>query len=155
MSRLLARFSILIILTAMALIGCRQPVGSIDTGTGDGGKGTGDLNYLLVLPTRQLYETEERFERDNDLQILVAEDGIIKEIPPDDSSIKIEIIENPGLASESITVVNTMYYPFSLPGRHLVQVTYNEKFTRNYSIEVRGTFTGGGDGSDFMDIIWL
>ena len=148
-----------IILAVFVLTGCPQPVGGIGGGNGNGnsngnGSGSGDLDFLWLVPNRYLYETEERFERDYDLQILVAEDGYVKEIAPDTSGVVIEIIENPGLISEVSTIVTDMYHPFSLPGRHIVSVTYNGRSAR-YSIEVRGTFTNPGDGSEFVDIIWL
>jgi hypothetical protein len=160
---LFAKFLILLTVCAVmgALSGCRQPVGTIDSGNSGSGNGNGngngktdELNFMWLVPNRFLYETEERFERDFDLQIMVAENGVVKEIAPSDPNVKIEIIENPGLTSESVTVVTGLYYPFSLPGRHIVQVTYIDK-TARYSIEVRGTFTGGGDGSDFLDLVWL
>ncbi|MCL2764626.1 MAG: hypothetical protein FWD40_05035 [Treponema sp.] len=139
-----------------ALTGCPQPVGVIG-GNGNGNisdKGASDFDFLWLVPNRYLYETEERFERDYDLQILVAEDGYIKKVAPDESGVVIEIIENPGLSSENSTIVTSTFHPFSLPGRHIVNVEYNGK-SAHYSIEVRGTFTNPGDGSDFIDIIWL
>ena len=139
-----------IFLAVCFITGCRQPIGTLFDG---GGGGAGDLSFMWVNPNRLLYETSDRFVRDQDLQILVAEDGVVKEIPPDDPRVTIEIIENPGLTSEAVTTVDT-HFPFSLPGRHIVSVKYNEKSAR-YSVEVRGTYAGGGDGSDFVDIIWL
>lgn len=154
MKRLLIGF-LFISFTVCFITGCRQPVGGvggIDADEGDGD--TADLNFLWLVPNRLLYETEERFERDNDLQIMVVEEGKIKSVPPSDSGVTIAIIENPGLSSENVTVVTSMYHSFSLPGRHVVQVKYDNKSAK-YSIEVRGNFTNPGDGSDFMEIVWL
>jgi hypothetical protein len=121
-------------------------------GNGNGG-GAGDLSFMWLVPNRLLYETEDRFVRDEDLQILVAEDGAVKEIPPASSSVLIEMIGNPGLSSEYISVVGS-HFPFSMPGSDIVHVTYAGNSAR-YSPEVRGTFAGGGDGTEFVDIIWL
>ena len=140
---------ILTLLAICFITGCQQPVGII---TQQGG-GSGGMDFMWLVPNRLLYETYDRFDAQDDLQILVAEDGAVKEIPHDSVSVTIEIIENPGLTSETITVIGT-YFPFSLPGRHVISVRYNDKSAR-YSIEVRGTYTGGGDGSDFINFIWL
>ena len=143
-----------IFLVLNVFTGC-DPIGSINNGgDDDNGNGTGSLNFLWLVPNRFLYETEERFDREYDLQILVAENGYIREIPSDDSDITIEIIENPGLTSESSTVLTNTFYRFVLPGRYIISVSYGERSSR-YSIEVRGTFVNPGDGSDFFGIIWL
>ena len=140
-----------IILILCFITGCRQPIGTL-TENSNGGNGI-DLEILLVYPNRLLYETYDRFEPSNDLQILVAEEGLLREVLPSDPRIIIEITENPGLTSETTSVVST-HFPFSLPGRHIINVKYNNE-NRHYSVEVRGTYQGGGDGSDFLDIVWL
>ena len=141
---------LLIFLAICFITGCQQPVGIV---TNSGG-GAGNMDFMWLVPNRLLYETYDSFNAQNDLQILVAEDGVVKEIPYDSPSVTIEIIENPGMTSEKAAPVRGMYFPFSLPGRHIINVKYNDKSAR-YSIEVRGTYTGGGDGSDFLDLIWL
>jgi len=140
--------TLLILLAICFITGCQQPVGIVTQPGGGSG-----MEFMWLVPTRLLYETYDRFDAQDDLQILVAEDGAVKEIPHNSANVTIEIIENPGMASESTTIISS-YYPFSLPGRHVISVKYNDK-TARYSIEVRGTYTGGGDGSDFLDLIWL
>lgn len=142
------------------LTGCTQPVGDIVHNSSGNGSGNGNgVNYdfLMLRPNRILYDADGgangRFDRQADLRVFVADNGEFKSLDPADSLLTIEVIENPGLNSEVITAVNT-HHIFSLPGRYIIRGTYNEQ-SDEYSIEVRGSFVNPGDGSDFVDIIWL
>jgi hypothetical protein len=163
MNRRLA--GLLIVFLALCLSGCRQPVGSISPGSdGSGGNGNGvgnpvrnNYEFLMLRPNRILYEADGgadgRFDRLNDLRVFVADNGEFIPLASTDPALIIEVIENPGMSSEAVTAVNT-HFPFALPGRHLIRGTYHG-FTDEYSIEVRGTYVNPGDGSEFVDIIWL
>jgi len=163
MKRILAG---LLFLLVICVSGCRQPVGSIDTngngyGNGNGnGNNAGDLDFMWLVPNRQLYETDDSFDKYNDMQILVAEDGRIMKVLASDSSVTVEILRYPGVTledPETIPVKN-QFYPFAFPGRHDVRVTYN-KDTNNeqvakYTITVQGQYIEGGDGSGFLETVW-
>jgi len=145
----------LIFLTFCALVSCKQPVGSIDEGSaGNGGGGAGDLDFLWLVPARFLFETEQWYTPKDDLQIMYAGDGVIKEIPYNAPGVKIELYEHFEGDSPNIILLTNGEIKLNTAGRHQVKVTYNEKSSR-YVIEVRGTYSGGGDDSDIFDVVWL
>ncbi|MCL2276910.1 MAG: hypothetical protein FWC21_03340 [Treponema sp.] len=142
---------------------CSEPVGNLDgsgNGNGNGGGNGGSVMYdfLMLRPNRILYDADGgangRFDRSADLRIFLADNGEFKSIDPSDSGLTLEVIENPGLTSETVTVINNGYHPFSIPGRYIIRGTYGSNIDE-YSIEVRGSFVNPGEGSDFVDIIWL
>jgi len=138
------------------IISC-QPVGSIDTdGSGDGnGGGAGDLDFLWLVPARILYETEQWFVPKNDLQIMYAGDGVVKELSYNTPGLQIEILEHAHSVDNPNTIpITNGEIKLNTAGRHQIKVTYSEK-SSHYTIEVRGTYSGGGDESDIFDIVWL
>jgi len=150
---------ILILLVLCGFSSCIEPVGYIDSNGNGIGNGSGSqYEFLMLRPNRILYDVnsgaDSRFSRQQDLSVFLADNGEFKKIETSDSGLILEVIENPGLNSETITVVNNGYYVFSIPGRYLIRGTYNEK-SDEYSVEVRGSFINPGEGSDFVDIIWL
>jgi len=152
MNRLIAG---LIIILALFVYGCRQPVGSIT----DGGNGSNTTyDFLMLRPNRLLYDADggvdSRFDRKHDLRVFVADKDGFKNIDTNDPGLILEIVLNPGMISESTSVITNGYFPFSEPGRHIIKGTYEGK-TDEYSIEVRGVLTNPGDGNDFFEIIWL
>jgi len=152
MNRLVAG---LIIILALFVSGCSQPVGSIDIN--GGGSGT-TYDFLMLRPNRLLYDADggidSRFDRKNDLRVFLADKDGFKNIDNNDPKLLLEIVLNPGLMSERTSIINNGYFPFSEPGRHVIRGTYDKK-TDEYSIEVRGVLTNPGDGGDFFEIIWL
>jgi len=140
---------------------CSQPVGDLSPNAKGGngnGNGTGVYyDFLMLRPNRILYDADGgadgRFDRQADLRVFVADNGEYRSLDPVDRFLTIEVIENPGMTSENITVVNT-HHVFSLPGRYVIRGTYNG-YSDEYSVEVRGSFINPGDGSDFVDMIWL
>jgi len=156
MNRLIAG---LIIILALFVYGCSQPVGSITPG----GNGNTTYDFLMLRPNRLLYDADggadSRFDRKNDLRVFLADKEGFKNIDNNDPKLLLEIILNPGMISETTAVITNGYFPFSEPGRHLIRGTYEkgtkEEKTDEYSIEVRGVLTNPGDGNDFFEIIWL
>lgn len=150
----LLRTLLLISLTVCFITGCREPAGGI-AGDGIGDGGSGDLEFLWLVPNRFLYETEEQFDRYNDFQVMYAAEGVVRSIPTNNGEVAVELIRYTILGPEMPTIpLNNRYHSFLLAGRYEVQVTYRG-MTEKYSIEVRGSFVNPGDGSDFIDIIWL
>ena len=153
MNRLVAG---LIFILALFVYGCKQPVGSLSDSEGGGSKTTYD--FLMLRPNRLLYDTDggmdSRFDRKNDLRVFYADKDGFKNIGNDDPKLILEIVLNPGMMSESTSVIKNGYFPFSEPGRHVIKGTYEGK-TDEYSIEVRGVLSNPGDGGDFFEIIWL
>jgi len=151
---------LLIIIFSSVIIGCGSPVGSISDGGGnggDGGSGRGQYDFLMLRPKRILYEVDGgvdgRFSRADDLTVFVADDNGYRSLDLSDPGLKLEVVIYPGTMAEEITAVTT-YFPFSLPGRHIIRGTFGGK-TDEYSIEVRGNLVNPGEGSGFVDIIWL
>ena len=144
-----------ILLTICFMAGCRQPVGSIDSGKGNGNNGTGDLDFLWLVPGRFLYETDQWFVPEEDLQIMYAEGGAIHQLPYDTPGVVMEIIEHAHEAdTPNIITVTNGVVKLATPGRHQIKVEYNGLISR-YTIEVRGTYSGGGNEADIFDTIWL
>jgi len=158
MNRLVAG---LIFILALFVYGCKQPVGSLSGNEGGGSKTTYD--FLMLRPNRLLYNADggmdSRFDRKQDLRVFLADKDGFKNIGNDDPRLILEIILNPGMMSESTSVIKNGYFPFSEPGRHLIRGTYDrdtkDEKTDEYSIEVRGVLSNPGDGGDFFEIIWL
>ena len=149
----------MIFLVIAVLTGCTHPVGNIDRdGNGNGnGNGTGDLNFMYLVPHRLLYETDQWFIPIEDLQIIYVENGLMRELPPYTPGVEIDVLLNAHNVDNppAIPVMpNSTEYKLITPGRHQIRVTYNEKSSR-YTIEVRGTYSGGGDESDFLGSTWL
>jgi len=157
-------FLLLIFLTVCVLTGCPQPAGSINNNGGGGnGNGNGDggtiYDFLMLRPNRILYEldggVDGRFSRADDLRVFVADDEGYRSLDPYADGLKLEIIMNPGMpSSETVTEIKNSYFPFSEAGRHVIRGTYGGK-TDEYSIEVRGSLVNPGEGSGFVEIIWL
>jgi len=149
---------LLIIFLVICVSSCVQPVGSIDSGGNGNGKGNGgasDLDFMWLVPTRLLYETEQSFDKYNDMQILVAEEGLVKEVKASDPNITVEILYYSQLDGEPDPIpVSNQYFEFVFPGRYAVKVSYNDK-SAQYSVTVQGIYNEGGDGSNFFDMIWL
>jgi len=143
----------LVFLVILTLSGCKQPVGSI-TGDGSGSSGAGDLDFLWLVPARILYETEQWFVPENDLQIMYAGDGAVREIPYRTQGVRIELHEHYEGDYPNIIPLTNGELRLNTAGRHQIKVMYNNKSSR-YVIEVRGTYSGGGDDSDLFDTIWL
>lgn len=142
---------ILILLTICVFVNCKQPVGSITKE--EGGGGSFDLDFLWLVPARFLYDTEQWYIPENDLQIMYAGDGNIKVISAKD--VKIEILEHADSVDDpNIIKIENGQTKLVTAGRHRVRVTYNER-KAYYTIEVRGTYSGGGDDSDLFEVIWL
>jgi len=148
-----------IFFSVCVITGCAQPVGSISN---EGGKGNGngskdEYDFLMLRPNRILYEVDGgvdgRFDRAADLRVFVADGEGYRAIDTSDPNLKLEIIMNPGMIAESVSVITT-HFPFSEPGRHIIKGTYGGE-TDEYSIEVRGTLVNPGEGSGFIEMIWL
>lgn len=141
-----------IIFLSICVSGCSPPVGNFGNGSGSG---TLELDFMWLVPSRLIYETEQSFDKYQDLQILVAEDGVVKEVPVTHEDVKVEVLYFDSQLDDPVPApVTNRFFEFAFPGRHAVKVTYKEK-SAQYSVEVRGTATGEGDGSDFFDTVWL
>ncbi|MCL2184398.1 MAG: hypothetical protein FWB86_00895 [Treponema sp.] len=146
---------LLIILTICTVISCNQPIGSIDANGNGNGAGSGELEFLWLVPARILYETEQWFVPGDDLQIMYAGDGVVKEIPYNTPGVEIEILEHAHSVDNPNTIpITNGEIKLNTAGRHKIKVSFNDK-SSHYTIEVRGTYSGGGDESDIFDIIWL
>lgn len=139
---------LIIIVAACVAAACSSPVGAID---GSGGRGRGD-DALWVVPSRVIYDTNGNglFNRSTDLQIFASNKGSVEVVPVNAALISIQ--ENPSDPATKRQINGT--YQFTSSGRKVVEVTYSGK-TANYSVDVRGTGIGGGDGGGFTDIIWI
>ena len=158
MKRLITGFITIILVICVS--GCVQPIGNIDKygGNGKGDVGSGEFNFMWLVPTRLLYETEQSFDKYNDMQILVAEDGLVKEVKASDPSIAVEILYYSQLDGDPDPIpVTNQYFEFTFPGRYTVKVTHDGEPPKSaqYSVTVQGQYVEGGDGSNFFDMIWL
>jgi hypothetical protein len=155
-----------IILAVCVLSNCSPPAGSIDNSGNNGGNGNGNGNgnsnggnsgydTLWVIPTRLFYEKGEKFLREYDLQIFSADNGIVRQVNPAESGVIITISETSTFGDpRNPVIVGAAPHPLTFPGIYRVEVKYNSKDAR-YSFEVRGYYNPEGDGSGFLDIIWL
>ena len=163
MNRLLKGL-LLFFLAVNVFTGCREPVGSLSGGNGTNGNGggsgyigSGEFDFLWLRPNRILYDVNEgsngRFERERDLRVFVADDGGFFQLNTSDINLKIEVIMHPGMSSEIVLEANSVFV-FTETGRYIIRGTFNGK-SDEYSIEVRGSYVNPGDGSGFLDWIWL
>jgi len=143
-----------VFLTVCAFLSCRQPIGSLDTNGNGNGAGSGDLEFLWLVPARILFETEQWYTPKEDLQIMYAGDGVVKEIPYNTPGVKIELHEHYEGDYPNVIPLTNGELRLNTAGRHQIKVMYNNR-TARYVIEVRGTYSGGGDESDLFDTVWL
>jgi hypothetical protein len=144
-------------LAACIIMGCSDPVGSIDS-SGGNGNGRGNTNFLLLKPNRILYAVDnaldDTFFRPSDFQVYAADGGTLKKLDPMDSDLQIEITTTLGFLGAPVSEKVDYAFPFAIPGRYVVKGTYFGN-TDEYSIQVEGTLVNPGDGTEFADIIWL
>jgi hypothetical protein len=142
----------IICIAVCVLSGCVPPVGYI------GGNGTGansGFSTLWVITNRLFYEKGDYFNPLNDLQIFSLDTGLTREVSPSETGVTITISEISSFGDPvNPTVVGPVPYAFPLPGIYFIEVDYNSK-TARYTVEVRGYYVEPGEGSDFVDIIWL
>ena len=153
----LLRVLIIIVLLICVLIGCEQPVGSIDVseGRGNGNGDAGEMDLLWLVPGRWNYLTEQWFVARDDLQIMYAGRGAMKEIPFDTPGLEIRLLEHARSVDNPNTIlINNGEVRLNTPGSHHIKVTYDGK-SAHYTIEVRGVYTDGETESDIFDVIWL
>jgi hypothetical protein len=139
------------------LSSCAPPIGSID-GLGGGGKGVNSgFDALWVIPNRLFYEKGDIFNQADDLQIFTSDSGLVRQVDPSEPDVTITIYEISSFGDPiNPTPVGPAppYYTFPLPGIYFIEVGYNSKKAR-YTVEVRGYYVEPGDGSNFINIIWL
>jgi hypothetical protein len=149
-------FAILMIFSLLcALTGCSLPIGTLEPDNND------EVEALWLIPRRQLYQLDEKFERDKDFQLFVVDQGRVVEILPafaESNGVKVELSGQIGMSNEfhiPLYGKNDTISAFHIVGRYLVNVAYKGK-SSYYSIEVfpptNGTGLGGDDG---IGIIWL
>jgi hypothetical protein len=145
---------ILSIFSLMCLTGCSKPIGDIYGGGGGGGR-ISDADLMWLVPRRQLYQIDERFLRNEDFQIFIADKGHIMEIPASTSGVRVIISGDHNLTTEFRELVNTTHHQFFRVGRHVITVDFDDK-SANYSLEVFSPSDGAGiGGDDGIGIIWL
>ena len=157
MKRIFKTLSGFLVIAAAVFVtaACTPPIGAIDA-DGSGGSAKPGDDALWAVPKRQIYDLNgtgnDTFDRSKDLQLFLSDKGAIAVIPIDEAEIS--IIENAGLISATPYPIYNGKYVFIQPGRKLVEVSYNG-LTTAYSIEVHGLGYSGGEGSDFMGVIWF
>jgi len=152
------RLSVILItiFAVFVLSNCSSPAGSIDSsgnGNGNGNNGS-DYDSMWVIPNRLFYESGEKFIREYDLNIFSADKGIVRKVDPAEPGVQITISETSAFGDPKNPVVVNSPLPLTFPGIYRVEVLYNNKDAR-YTFEVRGYYNPEGDGSGFIDIIWL
>ena len=168
---------LLIVLFSLGVFfACSSPIGTVDARRG------GEL--LWTVPSRQIYNLEvlgeDRFNRENDLQVFTSIRGLVELVPSGD--VEIYIVENPWAEDPEPIPVNgngngngngnrsgngngngnengngnggAGLYLFETAGRKVVIVNYMNLET-HYSIEVLGYGSNGNGGSGSgVDIQW-
>jgi len=130
-------FLLIACIAVCAFSGC-SPIGSIG-----GSSDTADLFW--TDPKRYIYEVNDLFMRNSDLQVFTSYRGVLESIPLE--KVKISIAENPDLRNDLKDVPADENYPLDTAGRKLVVAEY-EGMSADYSIEVKDPFgLGGGNGS--------
>jgi len=143
--------TISVIFSVFVLTNCSSPIGTLEGGTNTA-KYVGDPMWLV--PNRQMYQIDEKFERNKDFQIFFVLNGGVVEIPPETDGVEVIISKDINLSTEFHDTIYTDYYPFYKVGRHIVTVNYQGR-SANYSLEVFSPNNGnsiGGDGG--IGIIW-
>lgn len=141
---------IIVILVIFTFAACRQPVGSLS-----GGGGVGSSEFLLVKANRILFDTEQWYRPVEDLKIMYNGDGALKEIQYDTPGVEIVLREHyKGDYPNAIPLPPSGEIKLNTAGSHEIVVRYRNK-TDSCVIEVRGTYSGGGDESDLFDTVWL
>ncbi|MCL1921506.1 MAG: hypothetical protein FWG50_10620 [Kiritimatiellaeota bacterium] len=103
-----------------------------------------DLDELLAVPQRMVYDMGDIFYRETDLSVFASYSGNLQPIPINDVTIK--IIEDIHSPEDSIPVNGGGYW-LAVPGRKIISVSYGS-LAAEYSIEVKDPFgIGGGNGS--------
>ncbi|MDR2730291.1 MAG: hypothetical protein LBB81_05270 [Treponema sp.] len=138
-----------LMITITVLTACADPIGNIG--------GSGSADSLLTVPNRVSYELNELFLRNNDLQVFISYQGVVRPVPVD--LVEIGIAEDPDYPDELEFIPLDDNYALNSQGRKLVVVEYNNLSAR-YSIEVRDPYglggSGGGSGSGTGIIIeWI
>jgi hypothetical protein len=102
-----------------------------------------------------LYQIDERFLRNEDFQIFIADKGVIMEIPTFTPGVLVVMSGDHNLTTEFSNPVSTTHHQFFRVGRHIVTVDYEGR-SANYSLEVFSPNNGAGiGGDDGIGIIWL
>ena len=142
---------LIIFLLVCAITGCSMPIGSIY------GKNTEDdfiTDPIWLVPRRQLYQIDERFMRNEDFQIFIVDNNLVREIPPDTRGVTVEISGNHNLSTEFRYTVYSTQQEFFRVGLHRVTVEYDGR-TSWYAVEVFSPNNGSGiGGDDGIGIIW-
>jgi hypothetical protein len=145
-------------IAACVLSGCAPPIGFVGgSGSGYGNDNGADSGFdaLWIIPNRLFYEKGDYFNVVEDLQIFTSDSGLTRQVSPAETGVTITISEISSFGDpKNPTLVGPAPYVFSLPGIYFIEVGYNSKKAR-YTVEVRGYYVESGDGSDFIDIIWL
>ena len=135
----LYRFFITLFIT-LVIAGCAPPIGSL------GNPGANDA--LWAVPNRQIYDINDIFLRDADLQIFASIKGRIKLIS--NNLVSISVVEDPmAVPPVSVPVPNAGdgYFIFTRPGRNIIEISYNGLHT-HYSVEVQDPHGLGGNGGN-------
>jgi hypothetical protein len=151
---------LIICIAAFVFSGCVPPIGSIygdgnGNGNGNGNGANSGFDTLWVIPNRLFYERGDIFDTAKDLQIFTSDKGLVRQVSPDEPDLTITISESSSFGDpRNPVVLGPDPYVFPLPGIYFIEIAYNDK-TARYTIEVKGYFVPPGEGSDFVDIIWL
>jgi hypothetical protein len=145
----------IVIFAAGVFSTCSPPAGTIDSsgnGTGNGNGGRSGYDTFWLIPERLFYESPaDSFNQYDDLQIMTSDNGLVRQVDPDEPGVVIEISEKLSLGYGPPYFLP---FVFQKPGIYRIEVRYNVKRAA-YTVEVRGYYVPPGSGSDFLDIIWL
>jgi hypothetical protein len=128
---------LLILIVALAAVGCGPPIGDIG--------GYGDTDLLWTVPNRVAYDLNDLFMRNSDYQVFVSYRGVIQYVP--NEKVKVSIAEDPDFSEEREYIPLDENYALRTQGRKLVVVEYGE-MSADYSIEVRNQFGMGDNGGN-------
>ena len=121
---------------AVGFTGCFGPTGSI------GGSGS-MADLLWVVPIRTVYELNNLFLRNSDLQVFGSYRGAVEPVPVED--VKIGIAEDPDLPDKLNYIPKNENYAWQTKGRKTVVVEYSN-MSAHYYIEVWDSL-GLGEGN--------
>jgi len=136
------------LLAVSVFTGCAPPIGYIA-----GGDSAGDK--LLAVPYRMVYNVNDIFRRDSDVEVFASSGGVLQPIPVKD--VKISVIEDPQ-EGEPVEVPSDEDYQLEYAGRKIIVIDYKGSEAR-YSIEVQDPKGVGGEyinpGSIQMGNGWI
>jgi len=140
------KYTVLILaITALALIGCSYPMGSIGSPASSRG-----FDGLLLEFSRTVYAEDELFELSH-LKVYVINRLGERQRQVHIEECEVRVIEDPEKPEEKSEPVTDDGYEFESIGEKVILVEYNY-FTIQYSIEVKSGTVGGQTSG--IQIIW-